>query len=53
MRKIAKVAASETPAEGRYRRLFGERRKGESWAALAARAGVSTRHLSFIETGRS
>ena len=38
---------NETPAEHRYRRLFAERRRGESLAALAARAGVATGTLAW------
>lgn len=47
MRQIAKDTRHETPAEGRYRRLFAERRKGESWAALAARDGVAPGTLAW------
>lgn len=47
MRRIASKTGHETPAEARYRRLFAERRTGESWAALAARAGVAAGTLSW------
>lgn len=47
MRQIAKDTWHETPAESRYRRVFAERRKGEPWAALAARAGVAPGTLSW------
>lgn len=47
MRQIASKTGHETPAEARYRRLFAERRTGESWAALAARAGVAPGTLSW------
>ncbi len=40
MRKITR-SSNETPAEGRYRRLFAERRRGESLAALAERIGAA------------
>lgn len=47
MRQVAKDPVSETPAEARYRRLFAERRRGESWEALAARAGVAPGTLAW------
>lgn len=47
MRQIASKTGHETPAEARYRRLFAERRTGESWTALAARAGVASGTVSW------
>ena len=47
MRQVARDTGHETPAEVRYRRLFAERRRGESWAALAARGGVAPGTLAW------
>jgi len=46
MDKITK-SSNETPAEDRYRKLFAERRRGESLVALAARCGVAPGTLSW------
>ena len=46
MRKITR-SSNETPAEHRYRRLFADRRRGESLTVLAARAGVATGTLAW------
>lgn len=44
--------AREAPAVGRMLREWRQRRR-YSQLALALRAGVSARHLSFVETGRA
>src|SRR4051795_12437807 len=46
------AAASSQPAIGEVLREWRERRR-LSQMDLALEAGVSTRHLSFVETGRS
>jgi transposase-like protein len=46
MRQVARETGHETAAEARYRRLFAERREGESWAAFASRVGVAPGTLS-------
>lgn len=46
MRKIAR-SSNKTPAEDRYRKLFAEKRRSESLAALAARTGVAPGTLSW------
>src|ERR1700744_3159292 len=45
-------ATSATPAGGPMLRAWRERRR-LSQLSLALDAGVSTRHLSFVETGRA